>query len=74
MNRVAVLLAAIVSFVLAIALIVLGQRLILSLPVMIERGAGMPWYITWAMVWVTVGCAVVLGGFLVSSLRNPSSR
>jgi hypothetical protein len=70
MNRIGILIAAVLSFVLAIVLIVLGQRLILSLPVMIERGAGMPWYITWAMVWVTVGCAVVLGGYLLSSLRT----
>ena len=70
MNRIGILVAAVLSFALAIALIVLGQRLILSLPVMIERGAGMPWYITWAMVWVTVGCAVVLGGYLLSSLRT----
>jgi hypothetical protein len=27
----------------------------------------MPWYITWAMVWITVLCAVALGGFLVSA-------
>jgi hypothetical protein len=70
MNRIGILIAAVLSFVLAIVLIVLGQRLILSLPVMIERGAGMPWYITWAMVWVTVGCAVVLGAYLLSSLRT----
>ena len=70
MNRIGILIAAVLSFVLAISLVVLGQRLILSLPVMNERGAGMPWYITWAMVWVTVGCAVVLGAYLLSSLRT----
>jgi hypothetical protein len=74
MNRIAVLLSAIVSFGLAIALIILGQRLILPLSVSTERGAGVPWYITWAMVWVTVGCAVALGGFLLSSLRDASRR
>ena len=74
MNRVGVVVAAIVSFVIAIAAIILGQRLILPLPVATERGAGVPWYVTWAMVWVTVGCAVALGAYLLSSLRNPSRR
>jgi hypothetical protein len=74
MNRVAVLLAGIVCLVLSVALFILGQRLILPLPVATERGAGVPWYVTWAMVWVTVGCALALGGFLFASLRNPGRR
>ena len=74
MNRIAVVLAAIATFVLAIALVLLGQRLILPLPVAPERGAGGPWYVTWIMVWVTVSCAVALGAFLLSSLRNTSRR
>jgi hypothetical protein len=72
MNRVAVLIAAIACLALAVALFILGQRLILPLPVATERGAGVPWYITWAMVWVTAGCAVALAVFLLRSLRNPS--
>jgi hypothetical protein len=67
MNRVAIVIAALVTFGLAIAVIILGQNLILPLPVATERGAGVPWYITWAMVWVTVLCAVALGGFLIAS-------
>ena len=74
MNRIAVVIAAIATFILAIALIVLGQRLILPLPVATERGAGVPWYVTWIMVWVTVGCAVALGAFLLSSLRSTDRR
>jgi hypothetical protein len=67
MNRPAVLLAAAVTFGLAVAVFILGQNLILSLPVATERGAAVPWYITWGMVWVTVLCAVVLGGFFIRS-------
>lgn len=74
MNRIVVVSAAVLCFVLAIALLILGQQLILPLPVATERGAGVPWYVTWIMVWVTVGCAVALGAFLLSSLRNPSRR
>jgi hypothetical protein len=74
MNRVAILVAAIVSLVVGVSVIILGQRLILPLPVASERGAGVPWYLTWAMVWVTVGCAIALSGFLVSSLRGSGRR
>ena len=75
MNRVAIVLAAVVTLGLAVAAVILGQNLILPLPTMVERGAGMPWYLTWAMVWVTVACAVALGGFLLLSVaRNPNRR
>jgi hypothetical protein len=74
MNRIGVIIAAVVCFVLAVALVMLGQNLILPLPVATERGAGVPWYVTWIMVWVTVGCAVALGAFLISSLRNAGRR
>lgn len=67
MNRAAIVISALVTFGLGVAVIILGQNLILPLPVATERGAGVPWYITWAMVWVTVLCAVALGGFLVTS-------
>jgi hypothetical protein len=39
-----------------------------------ERGAGVPWYLTWGMVLITVGCAVALSGFLVASLRGSARR
>lgn len=75
MNRIGIVIAALVVFAIAAVNIVLGQNLILPLPTMVERGAGMPWYLTWAMVWVTVACAVVLGGFLLLSVaRNPNRR
>jgi len=70
MNRTAILLAAIVAFAIGVALLITGQNLILPLSVMKERAGGMPWYITWAMVLVTVSCAMVLGGFLVASTRK----
>ena len=70
MNRTAILLAAIVSVGIAIALLITSQNLILPLAVMKERAGGMPWYITWAMVLITVSCAMVLGGFLVSATRR----
>lgn len=67
MNRAGVVIAALVTFAIGVAVIILGQNLILPLPVATERGAGVPWYITWAMVWVTVLCAIALGGFLIAS-------
>ena len=67
MNRSAIIIAAIVTFGLAAAAVILGQNLILPYDVSAQRGAGVPWYITWIMVWVTVLCAVALGGFLLKS-------
>ena len=67
MNRIAIIAAAIASFGIGIALLITGQNLILPLPVMQQRAGGMPWYITWAMVWITVLCSLALGGFLISA-------
>ena len=67
MNRSAIVAAAVLTFVIAIATFLLAQNLILPLPVMRERAGVMPWYITWAMVWISVFCAVALGGFLLTS-------
>ena len=67
MNRIAMIGAAIATFVIGIATLIAGQNLILPLPVMQQRAGGMPWYITWAMVWITVFCAVALGGFLIAA-------
>jgi len=67
MTRSAIIVAAIVTFGIGIAILILGQNLILPLPVMQQRAGGMPWYITWAMVWVSVLCAVALGGFLIAA-------
>jgi hypothetical protein len=75
MNRITLIVAAIVTFGIAIANIILGQNLILPLSVMIERAGGMPWYITWAMVWLSVLCALALGGFLIAAtVRRNSHR
>ena len=65
MNRTALVAAAILTFGIAITTLILGQNLILPLDVMVQRAGGMPWYITWAMVWVSVLCAITLGGFLI---------
>ena len=67
MNRPVILLSAVVVFGIAVATAILGWNLILPLSTMQQRGGGGPWYVTWAMVWTTVLCAVVLGGFLVAS-------
>ena len=67
MNRPVILLSALVVFVIAVATFMLGWNLILPLPTMQLRGGGGPWYVTWAMVWITVLCAVWLGGFLIAS-------
>ena len=67
MNRIAIIVAAIVTFGIAITNYVLGQNLTLPLSVMRDRAGAMPWYITWAMVWVSVLCCLVLGGFLIAS-------
>ena len=67
MNRISIIAAALGSFGIGIALLITGQNLILPLPVMQQRAGGMPWYITWAMVWITVLCAAALGGFLISA-------
>jgi hypothetical protein len=70
MNRIAIVLAAIVTFGIAVANYLLAQNLILPLSVMKERAGGMPWYITWAMIWISVACCLALGGFLVASTRR----
>ena len=74
MNRFVIVAAAIVVFVIAVANVILGQHLILPFDVVETRGAGVPWYITWAMVWVSVACAVTLGLFLISAIRGKSPR
>lgn len=70
MNRPVILLSALVVFVIAAATLMLGWNLILTLPTMQQRGGGGPWYVTWAMVWITALCAIWLGGFLVASTRR----
>ena len=67
MNRPSIIVAALVTFVIAIVTLILANNLILPLPVMQERAGGMPWYITWAMVWISVLCSVALGIFLLAA-------
>jgi hypothetical protein len=70
MNRTAIVFAAIVTFGIAVANVLLAQNQILPLSVMKERAGEMPWYLTWAMVWVSVACCVGLGGFLLAAVRR----
>ena len=74
MNRVAILIAALVAFGAAALNVILGQQLILPLPVLIERGAEVPWYITWIMVWTTAACAIAIGLFLISATMRDGRR
>ena len=74
MNRIAVLITALAAFGIAVANVILGQRLILPLPVATERGAEVPWYLAWGMVWVSVMCAAALGVFLISSTLRSGRR
>ena len=67
MSRVGILLAAIVVLGLAVANIILGQNLITPLALARERGAGVPWYIVWALILLTAACAVALGGLLLAA-------
>ena len=70
MNRPAILITAFVVVAIGLANVILGLNLITPLDVATERGAGVPWYIVWAMVLLTLGSALALGGFLISSLRQ----
>jgi len=70
MNRVAIMLAAAVAVVIGLINVVLGSNLIMPLSLAQERGAGVPWYLVWAMVLITLASALALGGFLLSSLRQ----
>jgi hypothetical protein len=67
MNRVAILISGVVAFLLGVANIIIGQNLILPLPRMVERSATVPWYLTWAIVWLTALCAFTLSAFLISA-------
>jgi hypothetical protein len=73
MNRPAIVVAAIIVLALAVANIILGRSLIMPLAVAQERGAGMPWYIVWTMISLTVLSAIALGLFLLSSLMGKAS-
>jgi hypothetical protein len=70
MNRPAIVVAAVVVFAMAVANIVLGRNLIMPLAAAQERGAGMPWYIVWTMIGLTVLSGIALGVFLISSLMG----
>jgi hypothetical protein len=70
MNRAAVLISALVVVIIGLLNVVLGRNLIMPLALAEERGAGVPWYLVWGMIMITMLSALALGGFLVSSLRD----
>ena len=74
MNRPAVLVTALVVVGIGLINVVLGRNLIMPLALAQERGAGVPWYIVWAMIMITLLSALALAGFILSSLRDPSRR
>lgn len=74
MNRAAVLISAFVVVAIGLINVVLGNSLIMPLALAQERGAGVPWYIVWSMILVTLLSALALGGFLLLSLKDPSRR
>lgn len=74
MNRAAVLISAFVVVAIGLINVVLGNSLIMPLALAQERGAGVPWYIVWSMILVTLLSALALGGFLLFSLKDPSRR
>ena len=70
MNRMGIVLTVVLVAVLGIANIILGMNLITPLALAKERGAGVPWYIVWTLILVSMGCAVALGGLLVSAMAR----
>ena len=67
MNRVAIVISGFAAFAFGVLNIVLGQNLILPLPRMVERGSEVPWYLTWAIVWLTALSAFGLGAYLIAA-------
>jgi hypothetical protein len=57
---------AFVSFVLAIAAVVLGMDLLPSGAEASEAGTFGPWLFTWMLIWMTTISGVVLGVYLLS--------
>ena len=70
MNRVAIIVTALVVVGIGLVNVVLGRNLIMPLALATERGAGVPWYIVWGMVLITLLSALALAGFLISGLRQ----
>ena len=74
MNRPAILLAALVTFAIGLANVLLGRGLIMPLAQARERSAGVPWYIVWIMIGITALCAVALSLFLIRSTITDARR
>jgi hypothetical protein len=75
MNRIGIVLAAVVTGLIAIGMIAMGRSLVMPLATAQEKGVGAgPWFLVWGMIGVLVLSSVALIGFLLSSLNHPSGR
>ena len=75
MNRVAIVLVAVIVGLISIGMIEMGRSLVMPLADAQEKGVGAgPWFLVWGMITVLGLCSLALIGFLISSLRNPSGR
>jgi hypothetical protein len=75
MNRIAIVLAAVITGIIAVGMIVMGRSLVMPLAAAQEKGVGAgPWFLVWGMIAVLVLSSVALVGFLLSSLKHPSGR
>ena len=71
MNRIAILVAAIVTALFVVVNITLGRNLIMPLSQAQEFGVGTgPWMVVWGMITVTALCSLALIVYLVSTLRT----
>lgn len=75
MNRLAILIAAVLTAVFVLINITLGRNLIMPLRQAQEFGVGTgPWMVVWGMIAVTALCSLALIAYVVSTLRRPSGR
>ena len=75
MNRLTILLAAVVTGFIAIGMIVMGRNLVMPLAAAQEKGVGAgPWFLVWGMIAVLALSSLALIGFLLTSLKHPSGR
>jgi hypothetical protein len=74
MNRPAILIAALVTLGIAAINVVLGRNLIMPLEQAQKGGVGVPWYIVWVMIGMTVVSALALGLFLILATVSDARR
>lgn len=75
MNRLAIVLAAVIVGLITIGNVALGRNLVMPLADAQDKGVGAgPWFLVWGMIALTALSAVALIAFLISSLKSPSRR